>query len=111
MSTSTDVGTPRGEVAAEAMRDDQGGADRVAIHQVAHLASVVTDATWSKYVGVHEGRDEPPALGRVVAVLDRQPHVLDVEVERVAVEQQEEDRDEQQDHQRPPVARGSAGTP
>ena len=40
----------------------------------------------------------------MIAIVDRDPHVADVPVERVAVQQQEEDRQHQQDDERAPIA-------
>src|SRR5262249_53792008 len=58
--------------------------------------------------GVDEGGNERAALRRPVAILDGQRDVADVEVEGVAVQQQEERRHEDEYGQRPPIARDLA---
>src|SRR5690606_35812727 len=50
-----------------------------------------------------EGGDDLPTRLRLVAVFDGQAHVPDVEVERVAVQEQEERRYDDENHERPPV--------
>ncbi len=57
-----------------------------------------------KIAGVDERGDDGAALRGSVAILDRERDVPDVEVQRVAVQQQEECRNEQQDQQRAAVA-------
>src|SRR5690606_26879879 len=54
--------------------------------------------------GFGKCRDELSALARAVAILDRRAYVPDVEVERVAVQKQEEGRDDDENDERAPVA-------
>ena len=60
---------------------------------------------------IQERRHQRPALRAVVAIFDGERHVLDVEVQGVAVQEQEEHRDEQQDHRACAGRARSAGTP
>ena len=67
-------------------------------------ASLSTIGDEIEVAGVDERRHQGAALGRPVAIVDRQRDVADVPVQRVAVQQQEERGNEQQDGKRPPVA-------
>src|SRR2546421_4748057 len=53
---------------------------------------------------VDERRHERTTLGRGIAILDGERDVADVPVERVAVQQEEERRNENEDQQRAPIA-------
>ena len=77
---------------------------RVQVQQPLGLRRRVDGGDQIEVAGVDERRHQRAALGRAVAVLDRERDVPDVEVQRVAVEQQEERRHEDQDRQRAAVA-------
>ena len=91
------------DIAAVPGGDDQHESRLVAIDDAMELRLGCQVGDEIEVARVDERRDEGAAVGRSVAVLDGQPHVADVEVQRVAVEQQEHGRHEQQDHQREPV--------
>ena len=83
----------RADVAAEALRGSR--ARPRASFRSSSRSSVrrrVDGGREIEVAGVDERRDERAALGRAVAVLDAERDVPDVEVQRVAVEQQEERR-------------------
>ena len=90
--------------AAEALGDHQHGAGLVPVEHPLAFARAVDGGGEVEVAGVDEGRDQRAALGRAVAVLDRERDVADVEVQRVTEDQQEERRHERQDQQRAAIA-------
>src|SRR5437870_199321 len=92
------------ERAVDTIRDHQHGAHVVAVHQPGRLGIIIDRRDEIEVAGVDERGDERPAFGRAIAVVDGQPDVPDVEVERIAVQQEEERRHEQQNRQRPAIA-------
>ena len=91
-------------VSTVAVRNHQRRAHVVAVDQALDFTSRRHIGGEIEVSGIDERRDQRATLARPVAILDGEPDVTDVEVERIAVEQQEHRRHEQQDQQRPPVA-------
>ena len=105
MMTCTCGRVPVDDVAAEAFRNRPGRLGPRCRSSRRSASAGVDVGHAIEVAGVDERRDQRAALRRTVAVLDGQRDVPDVEVERVAVEQQEERRHEHEDQQRPPIAR------
>ena len=98
---------------SESVRDDEHCSHVVAVHQLSGRRSIghhsllrigVDGRDQVEVAGIDERRDERPALRRAIAVVDGEPDVADVEIQRVTVEQQHEQGHEQQRHQRPRIA-------
>ncbi len=92
------------KILRESGRYDEHRPRRSQVQQPLHVRVIFNRRHLIEVRRPNEGGDEPPALFRVIAVLDRERDVPDVEVQRVPVQEQEEDRDEQQNQEAPAVA-------
>ena len=104
MSICRLVGRPDAGVGAEPRRDHQHGARVAAVEDAGDVVAVDDVGHEVEVARVDEGGDHLAAGAAAVVVLHGQTDVADVEVERVAVDEQEERRHEEQDQQGPPVA-------
>ena len=94
----------RFQVAAEALIDNEHGPGLIEIQHPLGVPMSEDRRCKVEVPGVDEGGDDAATLWRTVTVLDDELDVADVEVQRVAVQQQEERRHEDEDRQRAPIA-------
>jgi hypothetical protein len=102
---------PGSDVAAESRRNHQHRRGLVPIEHAGDRFVVHDLAIEIEVARIDEAGDHVAAGRAAIVVLDGDADIADVEVQCVAVDQQEERRDEQQDEERAPVAADSAAFP